>query len=159
MGQVESKTAQGLWIRSTAALCVSAAAVLAVRAFIRPAAAGEVVKLAPASDDVKYFDEQVKPLLQANCLKCHGGEAKIKGGLQLTTRDSILKGGDDGQIITLDAPEKSLLVSAINYGGGLKTAAGKDCDIDPLGTARRRMGAGARSDAGQYRRCPGNGTT
>ena len=71
-------------------------------------------------NDLKFFDEQVKPLLAANCLKCHGGESKIKGGLRLTTRDSILKGGDDGAVISLDAPDKSLLLSAINYSGELK---------------------------------------
>src|ERR1700722_18960959 len=34
----------------------------------------------PAADGA-FFDKQVLPILQANCLKCHGGEAKIKGGL------------------------------------------------------------------------------
>jgi hypothetical protein len=86
---------------------------------IRPAQAAEAPK-PPSPDDVKFFEDQVKPLLQSNCLKCHGGQAKIKGGLRLTTRESILKGGDQGKIVLLDDPDKSLLVSAIHYTGDLK---------------------------------------
>ena len=74
----------------------------------------------PSPDDLKFFEDQVKPLLQSNCLKCHGGQAKIKGGLRLTTRDSILKGGDQGPVILLEDADKSLLLSAIHYTGDLK---------------------------------------
>jgi hypothetical protein len=86
---------------------------------IRSAAAAEMPKTASA-DNLKLFDQQVKPFLAANCIKCHGGETKIKGGLRLTSRDSVLKGGDDGAVVSLDAPDKSLLLAAINYGGEIK---------------------------------------
>ena len=95
-------------------------ALIIVRESSRSALAADAPPAAPSVDDLKFFDEQVKPLLSANCLKCHGGGAKIKGGLRLTTREAILKGGDDGQIVALDAPEKSLLITAINYGGEIK---------------------------------------
>ena len=32
----------------------------------------------------RFFEEKVRPILQANCIKCHGGE-KTKAGLTLTT--------------------------------------------------------------------------
>src|SRR5437764_579222 len=28
----------------------------------------------------RFFEAQVRPILQAHCLACHGGEKKIKGG-------------------------------------------------------------------------------
>jgi mono/diheme cytochrome c family protein len=63
----------------------------------------------------KFFADEIKPILEANCLKCHGGE-KIKGGLQLTDHESLLKGGDAGPAITPDQLSKSLLLKAIGYG-------------------------------------------
>ena len=43
----------------------------------------------------EYFGTQVRPLLQQQCVKCHGGE-KTKGGLKLTSRQGLLQGGDSG---------------------------------------------------------------
>ncbi|HWE92963.1 MAG TPA: PSD1 and planctomycete cytochrome C domain-containing protein [Tepidisphaeraceae bacterium] len=71
-------------------------------------------------EDVQFFEKQVRPLLEARCLKCHGAESKIKGGLRLTTRDAVLKGGEQGVVVSVDHPEKSLLLAAIGYDGELK---------------------------------------
>jgi mono/diheme cytochrome c family protein len=46
----------------------------------------------------ELFTRQVRPLLLDSCFKCHGGE-KTRSGLDLTTRDSLLKGGDNGQVV------------------------------------------------------------
>ncbi|HEV8060895.1 MAG TPA: PSD1 and planctomycete cytochrome C domain-containing protein [Gemmataceae bacterium] len=73
----------------------------------------------PAVDGA-FFDKQVLPILQANCFKCHGSEAKIKGGLRLTSREDILKGGDSGPAVLLDKPETSRLLQAIRYQDGLE---------------------------------------
>jgi hypothetical protein len=69
-----------------------------------------------AAEHVAFFEKDVWPLLQANCLSCHGGEAKVRGGLKLTSRADILKGGDGGPVVALDKPESSRLLAAINYG-------------------------------------------
>ena len=66
---------------------------------------------------IEFFRQQVRPILRANCLKCHGGEPKIKGGLRLTSRANVLKGGDTSPAVTLDDPAASLLVEAIRYDG------------------------------------------
>jgi len=63
----------------------------------------------------KFFEMQVRPILQAHCLPCHGGEKKIKGGLRLTSRQNLLKGGDSGPAVSLEKPDESLLLQAINY--------------------------------------------
>ena len=46
-----------------------------------------------AADQVKFFYREVLPLFKQNCLKCHAGESP-KGGLLLTSRAAILKGGE-----------------------------------------------------------------
>jgi mono/diheme cytochrome c family protein len=68
-----------------------------------------------SEDDARFFETQVRPILQAHCAKCHGGE-KAKSGLRFTSRESVLKGGERGPAISIERPEESLLLEAINYG-------------------------------------------
>ncbi|MCS1407448.1 MAG: hypothetical protein M2R45_00606 [Verrucomicrobia subdivision 3 bacterium] len=70
--------------------------------------------VAAPGDELAFFNDEILPLLKENCLKCHGGE-KIKGGLQLTSRNSILHGGDSGPAVELRDPESSLLLDMISY--------------------------------------------
>jgi cytochrome c553 len=67
------------------------------------------------AEKTKFFTDQVKPIIESSCLKCHGGE-KVKGGLQLINRELLLKGGDTGPAVALNEPSKSLLLKAIGYG-------------------------------------------
>lgn len=68
-----------------------------------------------SKDQLEFFEKQVQPILKARCLKCHGGEEKIRGGLRLSSRAALLKGGDQGPAIELKTPAESLLLQAINY--------------------------------------------
>jgi mono/diheme cytochrome c family protein len=67
------------------------------------------------AEQAKFFETQVQPILQANCLSCHGAEKKIKGGLNLMTRDGLLKGGKTGPAVTLEKPDDSLLLQAVRH--------------------------------------------
>lgn len=78
-----------------------------------------------ATEQIEFFEQQVRPLLQKHCLKCHGGEEKIRGGLKLTDRDALIQGGDSGPALSLEKPESSLLLSAINYDGFEMPPSGK----------------------------------
>lgn len=60
-----------------------------------------------AADPVD-FKKQVRPILEANCLKCHGLE-KPKAGLSLVTRADAIKGGDGGPSLKPGDPAKSPL--------------------------------------------------
>jgi mono/diheme cytochrome c family protein len=64
-----------------------------------------------AADDAKNTVEAMR-LLKSNCFSCHNDEKK-KGGLQLTTRDGLLHGGEDGAAVDLKLPEKSALLDAL----------------------------------------------
>jgi mono/diheme cytochrome c family protein len=66
-------------------------------------------------EQVANFDKEVLPILQKNCLKCHGAEDKVKGDLNLTNRKAILEGGASGVVVDLKKPEESLLLKAIHY--------------------------------------------
>lgn len=69
----------------------------------------------PAPDRVGFFEREVRPILKARCLKCHGEGPKIKGGLRLDSREAVLKGGDQGPAVVLAKPDESLLLRAIRY--------------------------------------------
>src|SRR5437773_514115 len=87
----------------------------------------------PSADQIAFFEKEVLPVLTANCFKCHG-EGKIRGGLRLTSRESVFKGGDRGPAVSLDKPNESSLLKAINYKDDLEMPptgklVAKDIDI------------------------------
>lgn len=51
-------------------------------------------------------------LLKANCLSCHN-EEKRKGGLALTTREAMMKGGGEGAVVVEGKPEESPLIQSL----------------------------------------------
>ncbi len=54
------------------------------------------------------FDHLIAPLIARRCLSCHIGH-EPKGGLDLSTRDSAMTGGDSGKVIQAGHPDESLL--------------------------------------------------
>ena len=77
--------------------------------------AGKSAVAKPTAEQLEFFRQQVKPILESRCIKCHGGEAKIRGKLRLTSRADVLRGGETGPAVSLTQPAKSLLLEAINY--------------------------------------------
>ena len=65
-------------------------------------------------DTLKFFEAQVRPLLAARCLDCHG-EDDQSGGLRLDGTASVLTGGESGPAVDADDPAASLLLEAIRY--------------------------------------------
>jgi hypothetical protein len=64
----------------------------------------------------QFFENKIRPLLSQECYKCHSQSAeRVKAGLLLDTRESLLKGGDSGPAIVPGDPEKSLLIKAVRY--------------------------------------------
>ena len=53
------------------------------------------------------------PVLEQKCYTCHN-PAKAKGKLDLTTKQSILKGGKTGDLIVSGKPLESLLIKRIH---------------------------------------------
>jgi hypothetical protein len=90
-------------------LCLPTA--LTLLALAAPAAA------APTPDE--FFEKEVRPLLTERCLECHG-DKKPKGGLRLTSRARLLKGGDTGPAAVAGKPADSLLIRAVHYTNALR---------------------------------------
>ena len=65
---------------------------------------------ARAADKVD-FEQQIKPILEFDCVRCHGPE-KPKGGLRLDTRGGALKGGDNGPALVPGKPDQSPLYTS-----------------------------------------------
>src|SRR3954468_19736702 len=72
---------------------------------------------APAqSAGVEFFEKKVRPLLSANCYECHSVTGKdVKGGLRLDTPEGILKGGENGPVVTPGNPDTSKLIAAVRH--------------------------------------------
>src|SRR3954466_1410326 len=68
----------------------------------------------PTAEQVKFFEEKVRPILAENCYKCHGSE-KQKGSLRLDVPEMALAGGESGPAIVPGKPDKSPLVEAIKW--------------------------------------------
>ena len=58
------------------------------------------------------WENDVRPLLQSHCSKCHGG-AKQKAGLDLRSQASTVKGGDSGPAVVPQQPDESLLLKVL----------------------------------------------
>ncbi|MBI5775401.1 MAG: PSD1 domain-containing protein [Verrucomicrobia bacterium] len=76
-------------------------------------AASEGSKLTP--QELDFFERNIRPVLSEKCYKCHSTQpdAKIKGGLDLGTRDGVMKGGDNGPSIVPGRPNDSLLIKSL----------------------------------------------
>ena len=58
------------------------------------------------------FEKDVKPVLERRCAKCHAyGERK--GGLSMETRESLLKGGEDGKVVEAGKTTGSLFLDLL----------------------------------------------
>lgn len=86
-----------------------------VVAILSPAQA----KAAPGND---FFENNVRPILATQCGTCH--IERSSGGLELSSRESILKGGVSGPAIVVGDPNKSLLIQAVHQTGTLKMPKG-----------------------------------
>ncbi len=92
-------------------------AVVAGIASVASAADVDLSKLPAASTKTGVtYATDIKPIFDASCIKCHG-EQKPKGKLRLDNLEGVLKGGEDGKVITVGNSTKSVLVLSIAHLG------------------------------------------
>lgn len=65
---------------------------------VRPAVVLLAAMATARGADESFYATRVAPVLDKNCVVCHG-EKKHKAGLRLDTFEQILKGGDDGDVV------------------------------------------------------------
>ncbi|HSO12289.1 MAG TPA: c-type cytochrome domain-containing protein [Anaerolineales bacterium] len=86
-----------------AALLVSASAILRIGS----------TEAAPAVN-ISYAND-VQPILQSRCGKCHMGEF-VSEGLHMDTYESLMEGSDNGPVIVPGDADESLLVHKVVEG-------------------------------------------
>lgn len=93
-------------MRTLLRICVCSIILLAaaVVAESRAAERDEVV--------AKRFSDDVAPILVGSCLECHGAERQ--GGLDLRTRATAIKGGENGAALVPGDPDDSLLFDYVS---------------------------------------------
>jgi mono/diheme cytochrome c family protein len=100
----------------------------------------------PSPAKVPSFQDDVRPLFQAKCVRCHGGKAP-KADLDLSTPAGALKGGESGPVIVPGKPDESPLYEKVH--GGMMPPGKKDrLDGAEVDTIRRWIAAGARLGPG-----------
>ena len=62
------------------------------------------------------FENDVRPILKAYCLDCHGGAEKLSGELDLRLRRFLVAGGESGAAIMPGNPHESLLIQRMRTG-------------------------------------------
>ncbi|MGV3772044.1 MAG: DUF1549 domain-containing protein [Verrucomicrobiales bacterium] len=67
---------------------------------------------APASHEVN-FAKEVKPILEASCITCHG-RGKDKGEFKIDTREVFMKGGESGPAVIEGKSADSLLIEMVS---------------------------------------------
>ena len=50
----------------------------------------------------EFFENHIRPVLVDSCYRCHGENAeKLRGGLNVTFREGLLRGGSRGPTLAL----------------------------------------------------------
>ena len=63
-----------------------------------------------------FYTDKVQPILEANCFRCHGG-VNHRGGLNLSTKEDMIKGSHHGPALVPGHPEQSWMVKLIRHEG------------------------------------------
>lgn len=68
-------------------------------------------------DGRRFFVEQVKPILERNCLQCHNGQGAMRGKLDLRNRQAAFDPAGKRPFIVPGDPDGSLLIEAVSRKG------------------------------------------
>src|SRR3989442_877348 len=70
-------------------------------------------RLPPPATTQVNFSKDVKPILEASCIKCHG-RGRDKGHFRIDSRDTLLKGGESGAAVIPGKSEESLIIELVS---------------------------------------------
>jgi hypothetical protein len=69
-------------------------------------------QLPPPADHQINFSAEIKPILEASCIKCHG-RGRAKGDFRIDSRETLLKGGSTGPAVVPGKSVESLLIELV----------------------------------------------
>ncbi|MCC6955098.1 MAG: DUF1549 domain-containing protein [Deltaproteobacteria bacterium] len=107
------------------------------------AAEGGAVLPAAATKDISYI-EDVHPIFEKHCMRCHGN-GRDKGGFNLDTREKLIAGGETGPGIVVGNGAESLLIDLVSGKQPKKIMPNKGRRLTPdeLSTLRAWIDQGA----------------
>jgi hypothetical protein len=86
----------------------------------------------PTEDELKFFEQKIRPVLVQHCYSCHSVAAhtskKLQARLFLDSADGILDGGESGAVLVKGKSAESLLLKAMKYDGMEMPPSGKLSD-------------------------------
>ncbi len=75
----------------------------------------------PNEEELKFFEQKIRPVLVQHCYSCHSVQArdakKLKGKLFLDSAEGVLDGGESGAVIVKGKSAESLLIKALKHDG------------------------------------------
>lgn len=92
-------------------------AALIVLGFVAGETAAAVTQETGESTDPRAtarFESEIRPLLIEHCVACHSGP-DADGGLDLTSRDGLMAGGESGPAAVAGNPDASRLIAAVEH--------------------------------------------
>jgi hypothetical protein len=89
------------------------------------------------------YERDVRPILKANCFRCHGEGGQLEGSLDLRLRRLIVQGGDTGPSIQPGDAEASLLYQRVRRGEMPPEDVEKRLTAAEMDTLRRWIDSGA----------------
>jgi mono/diheme cytochrome c family protein len=98
----------------TLAACFAALLLVVVAPDSHGALTPEQVKaLPPPASRPVDFKADIKPIFEASCIRCHG-RGRDRGGFQIDSRQSLLKGGDTGPAALTGNSAGSYLIELVS---------------------------------------------
>ena len=77
-----------------------------------PLTPDQIQSLPPPAPRTVEFARDIQPIIASSCVKCHA-RGRAKGGLQLDTRETLLRGGDSGPVVVAGQSQKSMLIALV----------------------------------------------
>ncbi|MBI4556087.1 MAG: hypothetical protein HY706_00760 [Candidatus Hydrogenedentes bacterium] len=114
-----------------------------------PAAAPAPPDAMPEAAPAVNFDDNVKAIFKARCVRCHNNDQR-KSGLSLESHETALQGGSSGQVIVPGQPDGSRLLRLISrQEQPYMPPSGDPVNEEQLNTIREwiRLGAPANKDS------------
>ena len=97
-----------------------------------------------APDQLEFFENKIRPILANHCLECHSGEkGKIKGGLNMDSREDVLKGGDTGPALEAGNVKGSLIIKAVTWEDDLQMPPKKKLSDEQIADLKKWITIGA----------------
>ncbi len=73
----------------------------------------QLKRLPPSATTEVNFGKDIKPILEASCIKCHG-RGRDKGHFRIDSRETLLKGGESGAAVVSGKSEESLIIELVS---------------------------------------------